>query len=110
MDALMRQRLVARLVALGRSNDRIGQYLERLTEGEDSPVEDQSELGRASGSVGGGYSVELTVWRFGMRAQWTPAVPRALTSHQIDRYKRIRDRALRRASATLGAPVLVVDA
>ena len=67
-------------------------------------------IGKASGSVGGGYSVELTVWRYGLQAEWDPAVPRHLTRKQMRQYKRIRHEALEAASKAFGVNVLVIDA
>jgi hypothetical protein len=61
-------------------------------------------LSKASGKVGGGYSVEITIWRYGMRAVWTPDVPRAMTGKMWERYRSIRDQAAADASLALGAP------
>jgi hypothetical protein len=61
-------------------------------------------LSTVSGTVGGGYSVEVIMWRYGMKAVWTPDVPRSMSRKMLRRYRQIRDQAAAEASVKLGQP------
>lgn len=61
-------------------------------------------LSKASGTIGGGYSVDITIWRYGMQAVWSPDVPRSMSAKMWERYRSIRDQAAAEASLALGGP------
>jgi hypothetical protein len=65
-------------------------------------------VGSASGKVSKKLHVRVDIFRYGIRADWTPTVPTKLNKKQLTRYREIRQVALEQAALKVGS-IFVVD-
>ncbi len=55
-------------------------------------------------------SVEISVSRIGITAEWIPATPVKLTDGELSRYRTARTEMLKKLSEKLGGNIVVIEA